>query len=379
MTRIKLRVSAGVFEVSLLRVIEETKSVEVLWDRGLKREFKWGSVVFGSTESVVGHKPMMPAPEPDRALILLYCALLIDSLSTGSLATTPASQPSRLSFPPLGTSGSLEVRSSYQYNTYYTQHPGASGPIASSSTSSYTQSYPQAYPMQYQQSPSYAQRGPLYPYPSTSWTYPYGGHHSALAHNPQGQSYAQQQHPSQPPNSHPQYTVAQPNGSSQYHGGNIPYATSPYAQYPSTQPNSHTSGQSDQTTHNNNGQRPAYTAMTYQPYSAYGSHPVSANRTVHYRGPALSSHNANGELRWQQPYEGPKLSDTDPSMGTTTTPSDEHAGIVRPATQDSQPEGRSGTPEIKHQPESKGHEHTPVVASPYMSSLQPPTVAISSQ
>jgi hypothetical protein len=50
MARIKIRVSAGVFEVSLLRVIEETGSVEVLWDRGVKREFKWGSVVFGNTE-----------------------------------------------------------------------------------------------------------------------------------------------------------------------------------------------------------------------------------------------------------------------------------------------------------------------------------------
>ena len=50
MARIKIRVSAGVFEVSLLRVMEETSSVEVLWDRGMKREFKWGSVVFGSIE-----------------------------------------------------------------------------------------------------------------------------------------------------------------------------------------------------------------------------------------------------------------------------------------------------------------------------------------
>ena len=50
MARIKIRVSAGVFEVTLLRVMAEISSVEVLWDRGLKREFKWGSVVFGSTE-----------------------------------------------------------------------------------------------------------------------------------------------------------------------------------------------------------------------------------------------------------------------------------------------------------------------------------------
>lgn len=63
-TRIKLRVSAGVFEVTLCRVVEESKSVEVLWDRGLKREFKWGSVVFGNTELVVGQKPTEAAPEP---------------------------------------------------------------------------------------------------------------------------------------------------------------------------------------------------------------------------------------------------------------------------------------------------------------------------
>ena len=67
MARIKIRVSAGVFEVSLLRVIEETSSVEVLWDRGVKREFKWGSVVFGSLEGqTVQQKPSELAPESER-------------------------------------------------------------------------------------------------------------------------------------------------------------------------------------------------------------------------------------------------------------------------------------------------------------------------
>jgi len=67
MSRIKIRVSAGVFEVSLVRIIEETKSVEVLWDRGIKREFKWGSVLFGSSDdqSVV-QKPSEPAPLSQR-------------------------------------------------------------------------------------------------------------------------------------------------------------------------------------------------------------------------------------------------------------------------------------------------------------------------
>jgi hypothetical protein len=57
MSRIKLRVSAGVFEVSLLRVIEETGSVEVLWDHNARREFKWGSVIFGETDHPIQQKP----------------------------------------------------------------------------------------------------------------------------------------------------------------------------------------------------------------------------------------------------------------------------------------------------------------------------------
>lgn len=66
LSRIKLRVTAGVFEVTLVRIIEETCSVEVLWDRGLRREFKWRSVVFGETDAVVGQKPAEAAPEPER-------------------------------------------------------------------------------------------------------------------------------------------------------------------------------------------------------------------------------------------------------------------------------------------------------------------------
>ena len=67
MARVKLRVSSGVFEVSLVRVIEERNSVEVLWDGGVKKEFKWGSLVWGSTEGQnVGQKPSVAAPRKFR-------------------------------------------------------------------------------------------------------------------------------------------------------------------------------------------------------------------------------------------------------------------------------------------------------------------------
>ena len=78
MSRIKIRVSAGIFEVSLVRVIEESKSVEVLWDRGIRREFKWGSVVFGNLEGqTIGQKPTEAAPEPERAYLppRKFCSL----------------------------------------------------------------------------------------------------------------------------------------------------------------------------------------------------------------------------------------------------------------------------------------------------------------
>lgn len=51
LSRIKLRASGGVYLVTLLRVIEATGSVEILWDGNTKREFKWGSVMFGSGDS----------------------------------------------------------------------------------------------------------------------------------------------------------------------------------------------------------------------------------------------------------------------------------------------------------------------------------------
>ncbi|KAG6879106.1 hypothetical protein C0992_005132 [Termitomyces sp. T32_za158] len=66
MARIKLRVSSGVFEVSLIRVIEATSSVEVLWDKGEKREFKWSSVIFGNTDVPVQQKPTEMAVKPER-------------------------------------------------------------------------------------------------------------------------------------------------------------------------------------------------------------------------------------------------------------------------------------------------------------------------
>jgi hypothetical protein len=72
MSRIKVRVSAGVFEVSLLRVSDEYGSVEVVWDKGLRREFKFSSIVLSDKPGeIVGYKPTEMAPESQCELDML--------------------------------------------------------------------------------------------------------------------------------------------------------------------------------------------------------------------------------------------------------------------------------------------------------------------
>ncbi|KAJ7841899.1 hypothetical protein B0H14DRAFT_3457171 [Mycena olivaceomarginata] len=57
LSRIKVRVSAGVFEVTLVRVYEERRSVGVLWDAaGEMRELKWGAVILGQTSGKVRYR-----------------------------------------------------------------------------------------------------------------------------------------------------------------------------------------------------------------------------------------------------------------------------------------------------------------------------------
>ncbi|KAJ3999361.1 jumonji superfamily protein [Lentinula boryana] len=102
MSRIKLRVSAGVFEVSLVRVLEEAGSVEVLWDRGSKREFKWSSVVFGNTDGPVLQKPSQPATDPPSANDATLNSLMNHpeiSVPTVSSSTSPAHGPSLPQYP----------------------------------------------------------------------------------------------------------------------------------------------------------------------------------------------------------------------------------------------------------------------------------------
>ena len=211
MSRIKLRVSAGVFEVSLVRVLEDSCSVEVLWDRGLKREFKWGSVVFGNMEGVtIGQKPSTPAPEPDRAYFLHFWPFF-SSLAAAAAPTTPGQ--TRFRFAPLtSTKPTLEFR---PVQTPLTVAP-APGPSTMPSASTpplapEPATAPQAYPpaqhqhhvhqqhqhqqhLQHQQQPYSTSAN--YQYTSTNWRYHYPQIQPHYV--PQAQSYAYSNQAHQP-------------------------------------------------------------------------------------------------------------------------------------------------------------------------------------
>ncbi|KDR66167.1 hypothetical protein GALMADRAFT_259628 [Galerina marginata CBS 339.88] len=134
MTRIKIRVSSGVFEVSLIRVVEETSTVEVLWDRGVKREFKWGSVVFGSTDGPVLQKPSEPAPEvemkrPPSALpVTTYPSVLAATSQQPYSMHHPGNSSATASEPPaVSTNSNTAANQQFAPQTQH-MYPPRTGP-----------------------------------------------------------------------------------------------------------------------------------------------------------------------------------------------------------------------------------------------------------
>ncbi|KAI6152983.1 JmjC domain, hydroxylase-domain-containing protein [Pisolithus thermaeus] len=122
MSRIKIRVSSGVFEVSLVRIIEETKSIEVLWDRGIKREFKWGSVLFGSSDDqAVVQKPAEPAPmQPALPPVPNTQAVSTYSESAGSPSTALPTITPALHLPTHSATANTSGTGAWPYSMYQT-------------------------------------------------------------------------------------------------------------------------------------------------------------------------------------------------------------------------------------------------------------------
>ncbi|OCH87758.1 hypothetical protein OBBRIDRAFT_759285 [Obba rivulosa] len=261
--RIKLRVSAGVFEVTLVQVLEESKSVEVIWDRGLKREFKWGSVVFGNTEGLtVGQKPSEAAVETDQ------------------FGMVAASSQSRLSFPPLtATPATYEVRQQVGVVTSATPVltpaptptpalPTVQAPQTAVQTPTPT-AHPTAATSYYAQASLYQPqaRTSTYQYAPGAWTYQYSS-----------QNF-RRQYAAASSSTPAAYTVAPVAGTSTQA---YQQAAHPIYQPPAAYPGS---------------------------YGSFGTYSFSAQQ------------NATRELQWQRPYTGPKNAPNDGSAsGVQATP-----------------------------------------------------------
>lgn len=260
MSRIKIRVSAGVFEVSLIRVIEETGAVEVLWDRGVKREFKWGSVVFGNTDGPVLQKPSeMQAVEPKREFfIFLVCGGQSERFLTFSCH--------------VGPSGALvaPMYPSIHAATHF--FPSASPYPASSS----------ATPLQTERPPSTSTSAEAQaPHTSSATATSSNNLIPTLSHQyTQGQ--IQSMYPSRTPGTYADYWAYAAAAQAQYAQGQTAYGSAQTSyQYPY--------GAYYGSSLNGGGQQ-----QQYNPYTSYAQ--------AYARS---SSQHPGGILNWQQPYQGP--------------------------------------------------------------------------
>ncbi|OSD00357.1 hypothetical protein PYCCODRAFT_1437481 [Trametes coccinea BRFM310] len=307
MSRIKLRVTAGVFEVTLVRVVEESHSVEVLWDRGLKREFKWRSVVFGETDGVVGQKPTEAAPEPEAG----------SSAATPHSATPNAAAGQPGSVPPPSYRPSPVAHQPAHPQSYTPIAPSpsstntpvyASPPVASSSTQQVAPVYHPPTNAQYAQQAVYQPRTSTYQYAPGSWTYQYAAtvNSFGVRANHDYQSSAAQPPPAStyPSSSYPSSSYAQTAYAPHTSGAPAPY------QYP-------------------------YSRHPYGSYAQYGAYhyapppPAAPQATPHVAAqppppaaappPPPPSQSQSRGLQWQRPYTGPK--EPAPKAPTLTVPS----------------------------------------------------------
>ncbi|KAJ7652264.1 JmjC domain, hydroxylase-domain-containing protein [Mycena rosella] len=142
LSRIKLRVSAGVVEVTLVRVLEPRRSVEVLWDvNGEVREFKWSSIILGATSIPAVQLPdSAPYRAPYTPNSHSHAHAQYPSAGAGPTPSTSAAAQPRSSAP-AGSAYSTSNAHQPQSNTYAPQtHQTQSTPHQPQSTAHQAQS-----------------------------------------------------------------------------------------------------------------------------------------------------------------------------------------------------------------------------------------------
>ncbi|KAF5378159.1 hypothetical protein D9615_007617 [Tricholomella constricta] len=247
MARIKIRVSSGVFEVSLISVLEATKSVEVLWDKGDKREFKWNCVIFGNTDGPVQQKPseLVPKPEPTYSGLPVHTYTSVRAAaasrtpqatdcqalaSTSKPVTThPYGVPAQYPYPhhsgaydywqqhyqnPQYSAAAAAASHPYRYPGYY---PAAANVAGAPHYNAYAYTQNQYLSAQYHWQPPYQGQPPAYSRPGQEQPQyppleqPTTSGHQDQDHNPQPIAESQ---PQPSPQSQPQLSAAESTHSS---------------------------------------------------------------------------------------------------------------------------------------------------------------------
>ncbi|KAG8771287.1 hypothetical protein FRC12_003708 [Ceratobasidium sp. 428] len=157
-SRIKVRASGGVFTVTLVNVYEDRRTVEVIWDQGGTKEFRYSSVVWSDQpDGAVQEKPTVTAPStqfPFSSLVHTWTSGSTSlAKSSGSYNQLPSSssQPLGPGYPFPEYLQNAYPHLSYQYPPHLRPFPSHSQPIPATGQPHPANSYPasMAVPMQY--------------------------------------------------------------------------------------------------------------------------------------------------------------------------------------------------------------------------------------
>ncbi|KAG8772667.1 hypothetical protein FRC12_002956 [Ceratobasidium sp. 428] len=202
-SRIKVRASGGVFAVTLVNVYEDRRTVEVIWDQGGTKEFRYSSVVWSDQpDGAVQEKPtdivsaQSQSTQPDSRSTALYALGTSGSTSLAKSSGTHNQLPSS-SLQPLGPGypfpeylQNAYPHLSYQYPPHlrYSHTPPSHTPTPPASEHAGS-SYISPFPSHPQPTPTTGQPHPANSYPASmavpvQYSYPYGYYDQTYSSQP---------------------------------------------------------------------------------------------------------------------------------------------------------------------------------------------------
>ncbi|KAJ7024457.1 hypothetical protein C8F04DRAFT_1010575 [Mycena alexandri] len=294
LSRIKIRVSSGVFEVTLMRVLEDRCAVEVLWDAGEVREVKWANIVLGLG---VGQIEYGVVPDTNQNIVRAQNVNAAAGPSGAGRAIAP--YPPSPASTPYGAQGQGYVAQSHsQYPQQQNTLPPSSSSAAAAPRYSHTIHLPARAPPQ-QQQPVQGSAAAQYPHQhqqqqevqvnsataSSQTQYAYQSTPAPTQHQQSSQQHQQQPHQAQAPN--------------QQHNPSM-QTQNPYSMYWSSAYGSYGAGKNG--TYGGaapaNGASPPTTGTTTpnpNPYKsgAYGGAPLTANANTNNSGMSMMTNNSS--------------------------------------------------------------------------------------